>query len=500
MSHQYPPPGGYPGYPPSQSHPPQPGYNQQPYVQQPYTQPGYQQPGQHSQYPPQPQYTQVPPQAQYPPVHPQGQYAPAPQYAPGPPQGQYVQPGYSQHQGYAPPAQYEAPPAQGQGQYPPSQQQPYGAPPGHYYGVPPPGQHGAPQGQWGVPPGAPTPPTLGYIQGQMAPYEMTVKLPIIYKALRGSIGIDEKALIGTLSKLDPLQIAKLRADYDTECKQRLETEKLSKTCDSKTGDPQTHDYLILDIKAHAVFGKLSKSLETLIAIVQGPLTHDVEVLDNALVGIGTKESALDDVLVGRSNADMNAIKAHYQGTKKKSLESNLRSDLSAATEEMFMIIISARRNEDSIPVDLHQAREDAKALRHAMTGIKNQVQFCNILLLKNDAQVRAIAYEFQNQFSQKLVDAIKKQFSGHMEATLMLFVNRAVDRVESDAVQLEETMKGLGTRDTMLMNRVVRMHWNRQHMHAVKDRFIKLYGKTLRKRIESETSGDFEKILVACIE
>ena len=88
----------------------------------------------------------------------------------------------------------------------------------------------------------------------------------------------------------------------------------------------------------------------LVQIARGPLTSDCYNLFEAMKGMGTKEVVLDDVLVGRSNADINAIKQEYQRLFKKSLESDPRGDLSAGTEQMYMMIIAGRRNEDSHPV------------------------------------------------------------------------------------------------------------------------------------------------------
>lgn len=48
--------------------------------------------------------------------------------------------------------------------------------------------------------------------------------------------------------------------------------------------------------------------------------------------------------------------------------------------------------------------------------------------------------------------------------------------------------------------RLVRCHWNRQRFGAIKNQYQAQYRTTLRKRVEGETSGKYEKALVAIIE
>jgi annexin A7/11 len=86
-----------------------------------------------------------------------------------------------------------------------------------------------------------------------------------------------------------------------------------------------------------------------------------------------------------------------------------------------------------------------------------------------------------------------------MEDALRLLVARATNRAEAEAIRLEESMAGLGTKDNLLVQRVVRCHWNQQFMNAVSAEFKRVVKKDLVKRIEGETRGDYEKLMVACV-
>lgn len=86
-----------------------------------------------------------------------------------------------------------------------------------------------------------------------------------------------------------------------------------------------------------------------------------------------------------------------------------------------------------------------------------------------------------------------------MEDALRLLVSRAVNRAAAEAVRLEEAMAGPGTKDRLLVQRIVRAHWDQQFMDQVAAEYQKIVRKDLVKRIQGETSGDYERLLVACV-
>lgn len=79
-------------------------------------------------------------------------------------------------------------------------------------------------------------------------------------------------------------------------------------------------------------------------------------------------------------------------------------------------------------------------------------------------------------------------------------VRAASDPAMRDAIRLEECMAGLGTKDQMLVSRVVSMHWDRNHMGQVKGAYKARFQRDLVGRIKGETSGDHERLLVAMVE
>lgn len=196
-------------------------------------------------------------------------------------------------------------------------------------------------------------------------------------------GTDEKVLIQVLSNKDPLQIDTIRNAFHRNFKRNL----------------------IEDIRKETS-GYFEKGL---VQLVRGPLQADIHNLYDAMSGPGTKEVVLNDILLGRSNADMKAIKGAFQQTFGKSLESMIKSDLSMKTERHFMLVLAANRAEDSAPVDPRQTEDDVMQLYKATEGKMgtDEILVCQVLTSRNNDQIRAISHAYKQKFRRDLEEVIK---------------------------------------------------------------------------------------------
>jgi annexin A7/11 len=86
-----------------------------------------------------------------------------------------------------------------------------------------------------------------------------------------------------------------------------------------------------------------------------------------------------------------------------------------------------------------------------------------------------------------------------MEHALLHQLRTGTDKAMRDALLLEDAMAGIGTADHLLVNRVVRIHWDRNHMEQVKGAYQHHFHRSLTSRIRGETSGDYEKLMCACL-
>lgn len=94
--------------------------------------------------------------------------------------------------------------------------------------------------------------------------------------------------------------------------------------------------------------------------------------------------------------------------------------------------------------------------------------------------------------------------SGDIERALLFILHGVKQKRDGqgiwrDAKLLEKTMAGLGTRDTQLVYRTLRAHWNPHRMEAIKEAYKNRFGKTLEARIRGETSGSYRDLLVKVV-
>ena len=318
------------------------------------------------------------------------------------------------------------------------------------------------------------PASLGYDLSLSAQGDASQEADGLRAAMKG-FGTDEETLVRILSRVNPLRMTSIRNTYSRRFNRSLEE----------------------DVKKETS----GHFREGLLALVRGPLVQDVNNVYSAIKGLGTKESMLNDVLLGRSNADLRAIKHEYHHRFGNHLEADVKGDLSLKTEKLFTMVMAATRDEESAPIIPQEIDRDVADL-HAATegrGGTDQITVCSIIASRSDGQLRTIAQQFEQRYHIRLEKVLEKHFSGHMQDALLLMLGRATDPAMTAAMQLEDTMKGAGTRDSLLVNRVVRTHWDRTQMDQVKRAYAFRFKRDLIARVQGETSRHEQKLLVACL-
>ena len=290
------------------------------------------------------------------------------------------------------------------------------------------------------------------------------------------MGTDEAALIRVLTRLPPLEIPAIKETFRQRHNRDLESD---------------------------VRKEVSGYFELcLLSVLRGPLQQDVWCLNKALKGAGTNEDLLNEILIGRSNADIQAIKQAYHHTYHRNLEHDVRDDLSAKTERLFSMILSATRAEESAPVIPQSIDADVTEI-HRCTEARmgaEQLTVCSILTKRSDNQIRAIAHAYEHKYRRPLEQVFISEFSGHMEDALVQMVRCGTDRAMRDAINIEQAMSGMGTKDEVLVTRIVKLHWNPAHVQQVKGAYKARYKQDLVARVRGETSGDYERCLVAMLQ
>ena len=495
------PPGQQPPaqQPPAQQPPSQPPYPQQPY---PYPQQPYPYPQQPYPYPPQP-YPQQPPAQQPPAQQPPAQQPPAqqppaqqppaqqPPGQPPYPQQPYPYPQqpypYPQQPYPYPPQPYpQQPPAQQPpAQQPPAQQPPAQQPPAQQPPVQPPVAQNPPPSQPPVqqpahatipiipnqvPPTMP-PPNAIPVQPNLPPIDQNrvdADAAALRKAMKG-LGTDEKAIIQIVAN-------------------RTNRERLAMIASFKR---QFNRDLIKDLKS-----ELSGHFEdAVLALFKDPIEYDCYSLKKAMKGLGTNEDTLIEILASRPNYYINQIKQKYRVLYGKTLEEELSSELSGDLKKVMLTLASATRS-DNTNADITDCTNKVDQLYKAgekRWGTDEKV-FYDILTKASPAEMKMINKIYTQKYNHGLLKAIDNEFSGDLKKLLKTMVHVSLNPSEYFATRVNYAIKGLGTKDTLLIRILVTR--DELDMPQIKEAYRTLYKKDMVKDIESDTSGDYKRLLV----
>merc|ERR1719502_1824756 len=166
------------------------------------------------------------------------------------------------------------------------------------------------------------------------------------------------------------------------------------------------------------------------------------LLEKALCGFGTDEDLLIKILAPRTNDEINAAKAWWEGKNDASLIDKVSSEISGDFEDLILKLLAGTRSED--PADESLAEEQAEALQKAGTGNfwgTDEETFINILSTSSREQIAAIKTAYENSHGESLEKAIGKEFSGDIKKALLACIEQPIDYY---CRLLKEACKGLG--------------------------------------------------------
>ncbi|XP_017386229.1 annexin A13 isoform X1 [Cebus imitator] len=245
--------------------------------------------------------------------------------------------------------------------------------------------------------------------------------------------------------------------------------------------------------------ELSGNFEkTALALLDRPSEYAARQLQKAMKGLGTDESVLIEVLCTRANKEIIAIKEAYQRLFDRSLESDVKGDTSGNLKQILVSLLQANRDEgDDVDKDL--AGQDAKDLYDAGEGRwgTDELAFNEVLAKRSYKQLRATFQAYQILIGKDIEEAIEEEASGDLQKAYLTLVRCARDCEGYFAERLYKSMKGVGTDEETLIRIIVTRA--EVDLQGIKAKFQEKYQKSLSDMVHSDTSGDFQKLLVALL-
>jgi len=138
--------------------------------------------------------------------------------------------------------------------------------------------------------------------------------------------------------------------------------------------------------------------------------------------------------------------------------------------------------------------DDARRLREAMKGLgTNDSVLIDIIGHRSREQRMMIVAEYRRTISRDLLKDVESETSGNYRKVLLKLLK---PRDEMLAEILHEAMAGAGTNDRVLIDVMTQFPYE---LPAVSVAYQRKYGKSLESDIKADTSGNYEKLLVALL-
>ena len=238
--------------------------------------------------------------------------------------------------------------------------------------------------------------------------------------------------------------------------------------------------------------------EALVSLFYEPVDYDCHQIYSAMKGIGTNEDTLIEIIGTRSNERINQIKQEYFQIYKKDLEAEIDSETSGFFKKILLALLKGERNVNPIP-DEQECGYCAKRLYNTQKEKKDNLQdaYLEIFTKKSREELANISRQYYSWYNKTLMEEIERLFSSDTRRIFKAIIYSLLSPAEYFAYRLNKAMKGISTKDTILIRVLVTR--DEIDISRIKRYFNQLYNKTLYDAVKKAVSGDYQKLLLELI-
>ena len=223
--------------------------------------------------------------------------------------------------------------------------------------------------------------------------------------------------------------------------------------------------------------------DVVVALMSPPVDYLCSQLNKAMIGLGTREHALIEILCPKSNEEVKLIVSRYMDLFNRPLAEHLCSETSGSFSRLLTLIITGVRDPVG-KIDTELAKEQAAQLYaagEAKMGTDEEV-FYRILSHASFAQLRLIFEEYKAVSGMTIEQSLKHELSGEMLEAM----NAIVECVQSPpaffATRLNRAMEGMGTDDITLIRIIVSR--SEIDLGNIKKEYERMFNKTLLSAVK----------------
>ncbi|XP_064625998.1 annexin A6-like [Lineus longissimus] len=230
------------------------------------------------------------------------------------------------------------------------------------------------------------------------------------------------------------------------------------------------------------------------ALLKEPLMYEVELVHDAMAGLGTDERDLIDIICTKNNHEIKTLKDKYKEKYRKNIEDDIKGDTSGYFRRVLIALLAASRDE-GCSVNKAQVKGDAEDFHKAGKGLgTDEVKYNQILCSRSFNHLREMFDEYKRLTGKDIEHSIKSETSGDYEDSLLAVVKCIKNKPRYFAERLAKSMEGLGTKDNDLIR--VMVCRSEIDLADIRAEFYQLKKKNLEDWIKGDCSGDYKKLLL----
>ncbi|XP_049891215.1 annexin A2 [Epinephelus moara] len=229
---------------------------------------------------------------------------------------------------------------------------------------------------------------------------------------------------------------------------------------------------------------LSGDLENLLLeLLMPPLQHEAYRLQQAMVGLGSDEETLLEILCTRSGKQLREISAAYRQLYKKDLENELIGETSGD----FAKLVVALLNKEDVACGVQR---DVEALYASLNGKKAQAEpWIDILTSRDSDHLKKVLMGLELESGQMVDQTVEKRFSGDFRLGLKVLVQCIENPYAYLAKRLADTK-------TSIMQGIMVSH-SEDDLLCIRAAYLKLTGTSLYTALQKQFKGNHLQALLA---
>ncbi|KLJ12444.1 hypothetical protein EMPG_12521 [Blastomyces silverae] len=212
-----------------------------------------------------------------------------------------------------------------------------------------------------------------------------------------------------------------------------------------------------------------------------------------------RRELLIESLIGRTNAEIREIKKCFRDKRygddlEKCMKAELKADKFRAA---ILLALEERRQSNSASLDKSLVRDDMRDLHRALISREGgETAMIQIILVRGDTHLREVLHLYEDTYHTNFAKEMITKSQNLVGETLVHVLNGALNRPMRDALLLHQAIAESGTgreRAELLISRLVRMHWEPNHLERVKSEYKRRYKESVEDAIDREVINGIQK-------